>query len=204
MRAKSEVKRQAIIDVAAQVFRELGFERTSMSEICARVGGSKATLYNHFTSKEALFLEVMSQSLGGEFETIYASLTDDGTGVAEVLHDFGRRLLRLIFSPDFLPTRRLVVAESARSELGRLVFEHGPKRNCERLAAFLATAMRQGRLRDADAGVAAWHLLALLQSELLDRFMMCVQQSASEDEIESCTQRAVDVFMRAYGVSGGA
>jgi len=28
-----------------------------MAEICARVGGSKATLYNHFASKDELFLK---------------------------------------------------------------------------------------------------------------------------------------------------
>ena len=59
---KPEEKRQAILDVAAQAFRELGFERTSMSEIRARVGGSKETLYHYFPSKEILFFEVMSRS----------------------------------------------------------------------------------------------------------------------------------------------
>ena len=50
MRVKTEEKRQAILEEAAKAFQELGFERTSMSEICARVGGSKATLYNYFAS----------------------------------------------------------------------------------------------------------------------------------------------------------
>ena len=57
MRTKSDEKRQAILDVAAEVFREAGFERASMSEICTRVGGAKATLYNHFASKDELFLK---------------------------------------------------------------------------------------------------------------------------------------------------
>ena len=47
---------------------ELGFERTSMSEICTRLGGSKATLYNYFASKEALFLEVMFQASEADFQ----------------------------------------------------------------------------------------------------------------------------------------
>lgn len=64
MRTKSDEKRQAILDVAAEVFREAGFERASMSEICTRVGGSKATLYNYFPSKEELFFEVMFLSHG--------------------------------------------------------------------------------------------------------------------------------------------
>ena len=60
MRVKTEAKRQHIVDVAAQAFRELGFEGASMAEICARVGGSKATLYNYFASKEELLFNPCS------------------------------------------------------------------------------------------------------------------------------------------------
>jgi AcrR family transcriptional regulator len=74
MRTKTEEKRQAIIDVAAATFGELGFERTSMSEICTRLGGSKATLYNYFPSKEALFLEVMFQASEADFQNTMLAL----------------------------------------------------------------------------------------------------------------------------------
>ena len=64
MKTKTEAKRQAILKAAAEVFRKVGFERASMSEIRARIGGSKATLYNYFPSKEKLFFEVMYQVQG--------------------------------------------------------------------------------------------------------------------------------------------
>jgi AcrR family transcriptional regulator len=44
MRVRTEEKRQEIVEIAARLFEELGYERTSMSAIAARVGGSKATL----------------------------------------------------------------------------------------------------------------------------------------------------------------
>ena len=47
---------------------ELGYERTSMSEIAARLGGSKATLYSYFPSKEELFFGVVQLKVGGELE----------------------------------------------------------------------------------------------------------------------------------------
>jgi len=199
MRTKSDAKRQAIIDVAAQTFRELGFERTSMSEICARVGGSKATLYNHFPSKEELFLQVMFQETEDEFEAIHACLDLTSDSVAEILIEFGRRLLRLIYSPEVLPVRRLVVAESGRSGLGALVYEKGPKRNHAMLSEYLRVAMSQGKLRVAEAGVAAWHLIALLQAELHERFLLCTEEVLREDDIQAYTQRAIEVFMLAYG-----
>jgi AcrR family transcriptional regulator len=199
MRTKSDAKRQVIMDVAAQTFRELGFERTSMSEICARVGGSKATLYNHFSSKEELFFQVMFQESESEFEAIHACLDSTSESVAEVLREFGKRLLRLIYSPEVLPIRRLVVAESGRSGLGSLVYEKGPKRNHALLTEYLVVAMSQGKLRTADASVAAWHLQGLLQAELHERLLLCTEEVLSEDDIQVYTQRAIDVFMLAYG-----
>ena len=72
MRVKSEARRQAIIDVAKEAFCRQGFEATSMSEIASRVGGSKATLYNYFRSKEEIFIAVMESSA-----TAQAALTTE-------------------------------------------------------------------------------------------------------------------------------
>ena len=60
MRKKTEMKRKAILKVAHEVFCERGYEKTSMNEIAARLGGSKTTLYGYFSSKKLLFQEVMS------------------------------------------------------------------------------------------------------------------------------------------------
>ena len=44
MKTKTEAKRRAILEKAADVFRELGFEKASMSEICARVGAARVKI----------------------------------------------------------------------------------------------------------------------------------------------------------------
>ena len=48
-------RREAILNVAREVFFEQGYSAASMSTIAARLGGSKGTLYNYFKSKEELF-----------------------------------------------------------------------------------------------------------------------------------------------------
>ncbi len=62
MRVKSEEKRQAILEIAKYSFTKQGFEQTSMSHIAKMLGGSKATLYNYFSSKAAIFTAVMESS----------------------------------------------------------------------------------------------------------------------------------------------
>lgn len=55
VRVKTDAGRSAIITAAWQAFRQEGYERTTMSAINARVGGSKATIYGYFASVGELF-----------------------------------------------------------------------------------------------------------------------------------------------------
>lgn len=199
MKMKTEAKRQAILEVATQAFQELGFERTSMSEICARVGGSKATLYNYFPSKEVLFFEVMSLSTEAEFEAAHQAINSSAEDMAESLRYFGERFLAFLYSPEVRAQRHLAISESGRTELGRLVYERGVLRSQNLISEFLQAAMNRGKLRQADADTATRHLCALLESELLDRFLFRVVGELSTEEIRAVTARAIDVFMAAYG-----
>lgn len=199
MRTKSEAKREAILDVAAHVFREEGFERTTMSEICARVGGSKATIYNYFPSKEDLFFEIMFRSTEAEFEATHLVLDPTKDNIAEALRHFGEGLLTLLNSPDVQAARRLIAAESGRSGLGRLCYERGPKRGEAMLSDFLQEAMSLGKLRPADPMVATRHLRGLLEFELLDRSLYHLQDEMTAEQIKAIAERAIDVFMAAYG-----
>ena len=199
MRMKTEAKRQAILEVAAQAFQELGFERTSMSEICARVGGSKATIYNYFASKEELFSEVMFLSTEAEFMVVHQALDASTDDVAESLQRFGERLLTFLYSPRIRAERHLAISESRRSELGRLVYERGVQRSQNLIAAFMARAMTQGQLRETDARVVAQHFFGLLEAELLEPFLHQQLGEVGAEQIRAVTARAVAVFIAGYG-----
>lgn len=199
MRTRSQAKRQEILDVAAKAFRELGFERASMCEIRARIGGSKATLYNYFASKEELFFEVVFSAIEAEFEATHAYLDSTKTDVVETLTTFGEGLLISIYSPCAIEVRRLIFAEAKRSDLGRIAYERGTQRSHKLLADFLYAAMIEGKLRQADASMAAWHLYGLLDAKLLRRCLLGVQDVVTEEEIKESVRQAVTVFMAAYG-----
>lgn len=199
MRAKTETRRQAILDAAAEVFQETGFERTTMAAICERLGYSKATLYNYFASKEELFSAVVFEATEAEFQATLEALDTTLADMTEALQKFGRGLLTLLYSPQVQAVRRMVVAEAGRSELGKQCYELGPVRNEAAAAAFLQHAMDAGRLRQADARIAALHLRGLLEAEWLDRFLFQTLEPISTEEINATVGRAVAAFMAAYG-----
>lgn len=69
-RSRSGEKRQEIIRIAAELFQEFGYDRSSMAVLSQRVGGSKSTLYAYFPSKEDLLKAVLAYDVGQSTEQI--------------------------------------------------------------------------------------------------------------------------------------
>ncbi len=201
MRVRTEGKRTAILETAAQAFMELGYTRTSMSEIVARLGGSKTTLYSYFSSKEELFFHVVHYLVVGNLSTAFEDLSlkiDEDP--RPVLLDFGERILISVTSPRAIAARRMVIAEVGQSDIGQRFWASGPQRSLELLAAYLAGATRKGRLKVKHPDVAAQHFLALTESEFIWRWLFGLQAAFTRKEIKCAIRRAVDVFLQTYGM----
>ena len=197
MRVKTDARRQAILDAAAEVFRETGFERATMSAISDRVGGSKATLYGYFGSKEELFLAVLFSAVDEEAETVFGALTL-GANVRRALERFGSLYLKLRVSPEVIAIQRMIVAEGGRSDLGCKLYERGPKKCWREIAEALEGLMDAGTLRRADPDTAAHQLKALLECGVVDRALLGVEPNPSAETIDRAAKEAVDLFLRAY------
>jgi len=199
---KSDRKRQDILDIALRLFQTQGFDKTSVSEITAAVGGSKATIYSHFPSKEELFVECMMAAaenyMAGTLKHLDASTADP----AIALFDFGRSFLNFICSPGQLEVRRLMIAEAARSGTGKLFFDKITALRTH-VSAFMSECMASGTLRRDDPVLAADHLGALLEAEILEPLLLHVREGLpAEREVMLAAKRAVAAFLRAYAPAG--
>lgn len=200
---KSDSKRQAILDTAYRLFRELGFEKTSIAEITERVGGSKATIYSHFPSKEDLFVECVVAAIEDYMSETLKCLDACGSDPRPALVRFGASFLRFICSHEQIEVRRLMIAEAARSGTGRLFFDKIAALRA-RVAAFLAECMSAGTLRRDDPHLAADHLGALLEAQVLEPLLLHVREdSPDEAETGRAAERAVAAFLRAYAPPSG-
>lgn len=195
MRVRTEAKRDAILEAASQVFLEQGFEGASMAEIAARVGGSKATLYGYFGSKEDLFVEVMHGAALRHFEPIFAALQNDSDDVALALQRFGERAMAVLCQEKAIQARRAIIAESGRSDIGLRFYEGGPKKGTLELAGYLTLQMDKGRLRKSDPTVAAHHLMALLDSETITPRIFGIEKTLTKAQIKQAVSRALETFL---------
>jgi AcrR family transcriptional regulator len=197
MRVKCEGRRQAIIDVAQELFQEKGFELTSMSEITARVGGSKATLYSYFASKEELFLAVMHHYAEEDIRRLFDGL-DVQQDLRECLLQFGQAFIDFISQPKVIAAQRVLFAESGRTDIGKRFFDRGPCDGGARLAEFLRRCSAGGKLGELEPAVAARHLISLLKSEIMEPLLFGAFEREQLPATADVVRRAVDVFLRAY------
>lgn len=192
-------RRSEILDVAGEIFLEQGYAAASMSAIAARLGGSKGTLYNYFTSKEELFRAFVERQCVLSAETIFGGETD-GEDVAALLTDLGTRYLTRLTSDEMMRHIRTVIAEAGRNpEIAEMFFESGPGQGRRRLAAIFERAAADGRLRASDSLRAADQFLGLCQATLYKRRLFNVSKAPTAQDIRADVEAAVATFMAAYG-----
>jgi AcrR family transcriptional regulator len=203
MRVRTDAKREAIVRTAAAVFAEAGFEGASMADIAARVGGSKATLYGYFASKEELFLAVANLESHKHLHAAMLELNGAHDDVRAELHRFGEKLLNFLLDPQTLAVLRMVVAESGRSSIGRSFYSQGPERGLRVMSQYFKDVIERRRLRSAiDPSIMAMQFLGLLECELVPRYIYGVHTEAPRAAtIRQAAARAVDVFMDAYEIA---
>ncbi len=59
---KKDETRSKIVDTAIEMFRETGFDETTMEAVAERVDIAKGTLYNYFPTKEAILDEFIKRA----------------------------------------------------------------------------------------------------------------------------------------------
>ena len=166
MKVRTEARREAILEVASQVFLEFGYDRASMAEIVKRIGGSKSTIYGYFASKEELFLAVTQAAGERHMATALAEIAEYRGGDLEaVLTRFAEKLVGFLTSAEAVSAHRMVLGAAGHSDIGELFHEAGPERAMAVLAELFRQAMELGELRREDPWILAQHFGALVSSE---------------------------------------
>jgi AcrR family transcriptional regulator len=153
-------RRVEICRTAAQIFRDRGYDATSVSDIARALGITKAGLYHYFESKEALLFEITAYGLD--------RVRDEVILPARAVRDPEARLRQLVI-------RHARIATQGRGAIAQLVDEvralppPARKRVEERMRAYvdlvrgtLVELRSAGRLRDVDPTVATFSLIGMI------------------------------------------
>ena len=191
MRIRTEKKKNEIIKVAAELFDALGYERTSMSAIAARLGGSKATLYGYFESKEELLRAILDRDVNQEADRLMQELLSE--------KDLRSGLIRLgIAYLTGQPARATSIRTVANQPIAQVFYEEVLRPAWQRLADRFATMMKEGRLKFADPWITAMHWKGLNEWDTLERYLLCANLGPNANDIMSAATAAADAFLNLY------
>jgi AcrR family transcriptional regulator len=128
-RQLSQEKTEAILNGAMQEFLKHGYAATSVDRIATAAGVSKATIYNHFQDKQALFTKLAQNLVTEKFKTVFGISLEDARlpqgEPSQVLRKFAFNVLDSDGEDGiFLDFMRLIIGESGRfPELARVMVD---------------------------------------------------------------------------------
>jgi TetR/AcrR family transcriptional repressor of mexJK operon len=187
-----------ILEAARRVFMTDGYGAASMDAIAKTAGVSKATVYAHFSGKDQLFAAIIAERC--RVHSAIPALDDiERATPEEALRALGRNFADLVLSPEVLDLYRIVVAETARfPELGRTLYETGPKRGIARLAEYLQQLTDRGLLDVPEPHIAARQFFGMIRSDLYLRRLFHISDAEVGITVEQMVGSSVEMFLRAY------
>ncbi len=149
-----------ILAAAEDLFSRCGFDAASMNDIAEAAGVSKANIFHHFESKNALYLAVVRNACADSIERLQQLQHEDGA-IPVQLADFAGKHLKSLLEHDRvsrLILRELLSEKGARhaQELAEKVFGE----NFAILVEIVRTGQHRGELRaDLDPAMVATLLI---------------------------------------------
>lgn len=189
-----------MIEAAWQVLQEKGCEAATLNDIIAVSGGSRATLYEAFGGKDGLIEAAVAERCIAFGDSIQLVLDDERSEPRRALRSLAEAFLVKVYAPDSLCTLGIFVAEGARfPHMIETFIKHGPRQLTRRLADYLETATRAGKLRVEDPELAADLFLSMLQGQWVLRVMTQNAPPPSPEDLRRRADLAVTLFLEGLG-----
>ncbi|MCB0920153.1 MAG: TetR/AcrR family transcriptional regulator, partial [Actinobacteria bacterium] len=115
MRMPAAQRRTQLLDTAVHVFAERGYHAASMNDVAEAAGVTKPVLYQHFSSKRDLFVELLT-AIGDELRETIDKATADAAGPRQQVEQGMRAYFHYV---------------DARTDCFRVLFGAGARRDPE-------------------------------------------------------------------------
>jgi TetR/AcrR family transcriptional regulator, cholesterol catabolism regulator len=177
-------QKQAILDIAQELFAEQGYDGLSIRDLAEHCGLAKATIYHHFQDKQEIFLCVLAQEMVNIHALTMAAardISDPEQQLYAVIRAFGQLMSerRSLILSAIHASNDISIHARAFIQRHRTIF-------LQPLTAIIQQGIDEGRFRQVDAELSATSLVGMLNSTVSARLLF--------DNIEYNDQLADHVF----------
>lgn len=198
MRTKTNAKRQDILEAARIEFSQKGYHETTIDDVVRRIGTSKATIYNYFPNKEAMFAEMLADAAKPATSALAQILAADDP-IKIRIQNYAHKYLEMQTSEMSIAIQRLLIGDADKLRATALALHNDPEVNgYDQLVKALEREQTAGNFRPVAPDRMARHLIALLYGNLVTRLLLCERVSFSDVETHAAAVEAVDTFFAAF------
>jgi AcrR family transcriptional regulator len=199
---REEAARRAerVVEVAAKMFLERGFDATSMEAVAEKAGIAKPTLYAWYRDKAELFTAVLRRLIEHFLAPLGRQQHDlEGTDAETALTEIGRHVIAVGWSPGALAVSRIITVQAERfPELERLAHEEGWVPAVKGVARVLAHYVERKEISIGEPELAADMFLCLVLGRPPSRVPL--RHPRTREAMEKRVQAAVRLFLEGVRV----
>lgn len=191
---RGEARRAALIQATRELLVERGYRDTTLTQIIARAGGSRETIYRTLGGKSGIFKAIVAD-VG---EELAASIVDQAwleLSPRAALTQLGLRLASIWLSDEGKAVNRVVVSEGLQTpEVVEAWYQGGSLLTIEALARYLQRHADTGDLKPHDPTLVARQYVTLLIGEIA---LPVIAGPEHRQPMEVHVQRCVDFVLAA-------
>ncbi len=205
--SRSREKRERILAAALRLFAEKGYEAARVEDLAAGLGIAKGSVFQHFGSKQGLFLAAYRQAVDSLPRYLDAPKELRARGFFATLRYWLERTEHLL-REDFIPYRLTLIGNygsdlGLRREINRYLAREDPYGTL----AFVAEGLERGQLRrdvdpDLVASVLEWTVERFQDALLAEELFPGFTRRGPRDPAR--TRKRIDEFVRVLEDAIGA
>lgn len=189
-------RRLALLLSATTLFLEHGYDAVSLDDVVQHAGGSKASIYKYFGSKEGLFTAICDYRRELFFKDICSTYSNDCDNIRSYLIKTLLNFHDHLKKEDNTGFLRLVIEQTQRSsELALYLHEQGPKKIQQAIADALEIADKNGILKCEQPLYSAqlyFGILRNLEWRILMNLPIVENDQETNDYITYCVDRFLE------------
>lgn len=166
-----------------------GYAEATMEEIATKAKVSKGTLYNHFDSKDDLFMALIrseARRIAGELP----SLDLENPNPASAQRQMGLAILKVMETPATVATLRLIIGSLGRfPNLGEVFLTHSLGPSVEQVAIYLTIHETALGIPKQDHHAAAKQFTRWCLAHVMERVLMLDQLQQSPGDCSEWVER---------------
>lgn len=185
----------ALLESAAELFLEHGYDAVSLDDIVNHAGGSKASIYKYFGNKEGLFKSICDYRRDQFCKDIFMPFNPQVSSFRNYLIQTLINFQEHLKQPEKAAFMRLILEQSQRnSEIAQHIHEHGPKKIQLAIAGWLEIAHKNGILHCENPLFSSQFYFGILR-DIEWKILMGLPQDESDQESTNYIEYCVDRFL---------